>query len=184
MAATDPMTAERRRFSIRLPRPLWIGLALIGLLAVGVGPQLCNCIFDNKILMQRLRVDSSMEVEIWKDCSWEVSSPISYSIKKKGLPRTRFWSFAFVPPPALSRIRVELVQPDGCDIIAVVDALSPKSVFVLIDKRTGEAHPSLRHYDDRREFKKTLLSRFVRAAADKDYVIVERFCDKWQQSAE
>src|SRR5579864_4726420 len=29
MVATDPVTPETRRFSIRLPRPLWIGLAVM-----------------------------------------------------------------------------------------------------------------------------------------------------------
>src|SRR5262245_53069861 len=35
MATTDPMTPPRR--SIRLPRPLWIGLATAALVVVGVG---------------------------------------------------------------------------------------------------------------------------------------------------
>jgi len=37
MAATDPVTQEPRRFSIRLPRPLWIGLATVVLVVVAVG---------------------------------------------------------------------------------------------------------------------------------------------------
>jgi hypothetical protein len=35
MAATDPATPEPRRFLIRPPRPLWIGLALIVLICTG-----------------------------------------------------------------------------------------------------------------------------------------------------
>src|SRR6266487_2069478 len=37
MASTDPNTAESRRFSIRLPRPLWIGVATA---VIVVGPWL------------------------------------------------------------------------------------------------------------------------------------------------
>jgi hypothetical protein len=29
MSATDPITPERRRYAIKLPRPLWIGLATV-----------------------------------------------------------------------------------------------------------------------------------------------------------
>jgi len=32
MAASDPVTPECRRFSIRLPRPLWIGVATVVLI--------------------------------------------------------------------------------------------------------------------------------------------------------
>jgi hypothetical protein len=37
MAATGPITPEPRRFSIRLPRPLWIGLSAVVLAAVAIG---------------------------------------------------------------------------------------------------------------------------------------------------
>jgi hypothetical protein len=36
MAATDPMALERPRFSIRLPRPLWMGVATVLLVAATV----------------------------------------------------------------------------------------------------------------------------------------------------
>src|SRR5260221_5208354 len=37
MAATDLITRERRRVSIRLPRPLWIGVATVVLTSAGFG---------------------------------------------------------------------------------------------------------------------------------------------------
>jgi hypothetical protein len=37
MATTDPVTPDSPRFSIRLPRPLWIGLAAVALSIVAVG---------------------------------------------------------------------------------------------------------------------------------------------------
>ncbi len=37
MVATDPISPETRRFACRLPRPLWIGLAMVVLIVVAVG---------------------------------------------------------------------------------------------------------------------------------------------------
>lgn len=37
MAATDPITPEPRRFAMRLPGPLWIGLATVVFAVMGVG---------------------------------------------------------------------------------------------------------------------------------------------------
>lgn len=183
MAPDDLMVSEPGRSVVASRRTLWITLAAVILLGVvNFGPGCYYCLVENKVLIQRLRVDSTMELEIWHDCDWERSSPISYSIKKQGAPRTDCWPFAYLTM-GLDRVRVELVQVNGCDVIAIVDALSPKSVFVLIDKKTGDAYPSHKGYDEGEAYRKKLLSRFNAATPSKDYRLTEDFCDAWWESA-
>jgi hypothetical protein len=54
MAATDPMTAEPRRFSIRLPRPLWIGLATVALIVVAVGLRIGVPIYRQNVAIREI----------------------------------------------------------------------------------------------------------------------------------
>ena len=56
MSATDPTLPELRRFSIRLPRPLWIGLAAIVLVVVAVGLRVGVPIYRQ-------------QVALWEDCA-------------------------------------------------------------------------------------------------------------------
>ena len=54
MAATDPPTPELRRFSIRLPRPLWIGLAAAVLVVLGVGVQIGVPIYRQQVVIREI----------------------------------------------------------------------------------------------------------------------------------
>src|SRR6266478_2521471 len=55
MPATDPVTPDPRRFSIRLPRPLWIGVAAVVLSAVEVGVQFGLPIYRQQAAMREFK---------------------------------------------------------------------------------------------------------------------------------
>lgn len=54
MATTDPTTPESRRFSIRLPRPLWIGLATVVLVVVTIGLQFGVPIYRRHVAIREI----------------------------------------------------------------------------------------------------------------------------------
>jgi hypothetical protein len=54
MAATDPMTSEPRRYSIEMPRPLWIGVATIVLIVASVGLRIGIPIYRQELAIQKL----------------------------------------------------------------------------------------------------------------------------------
>jgi Leucine-rich repeat (LRR) protein len=62
MYATDPVTPEPRRFSIRLPRPLWIAISAMALVVVAVGLQIGAPIYRRNAALRELeRLDANVE---------------------------------------------------------------------------------------------------------------------------
>jgi hypothetical protein len=89
MAAIDPVTPEPRRFSIRLPRPLWIGLATALLVVVAVGLQLGIPIYRQEVAIREIErrggsVESYDPVPTWVIRIWLMWSE-SYSEKSDRL---------------------------------------------------------------------------------------------------
>jgi hypothetical protein len=54
MASPGPITPEPRRFSIRLPRPLWIGLVTVVLVVVAVGLPICTPIYRQQVAIREI----------------------------------------------------------------------------------------------------------------------------------
>lgn len=54
MAAIDPMTSEARRFSIRLPRPLWVGLVAVVMIVAYAGLRIGTPIYRQELAIQHL----------------------------------------------------------------------------------------------------------------------------------
>jgi hypothetical protein len=64
MSATDPMTLDPRRFSIRLPRPLWIGLFTGVLIVVATGLQIILPIWRQQRAIREIqRLGGRMVIE-------------------------------------------------------------------------------------------------------------------------
>jgi hypothetical protein len=64
MAATDPIAIERRRFSIRLPRPLWIGLATVVLVVFAAGLKIGTTIYRQHVAFREIeRVGGSVSTD-------------------------------------------------------------------------------------------------------------------------
>src|SRR5258708_31333390 len=62
MATTDPITPERRRFSICLPRPLWIGMAAAVLVVLAVGSRFGVPIYRQQVAIWEIeRLDGFVE---------------------------------------------------------------------------------------------------------------------------
>jgi len=55
MSAADPVTPERRRMSIRLPRPLWIGVAAVLLVVAAVGLRIGIPAYRQAILIREIK---------------------------------------------------------------------------------------------------------------------------------
>jgi hypothetical protein len=65
MAAVDPINPELRRFSIRLPRPLWIGVATVVLVVVGIALQIGLPIYREYAAIREIeRLGGNVEIEI------------------------------------------------------------------------------------------------------------------------
>ena len=56
MSATDPIIPEPRRLSIRLPRPLWIGVATAVLVVAGVGLRIGLPIYRRAVAIREIRL--------------------------------------------------------------------------------------------------------------------------------
>lgn len=54
MSATDPIAPEPRRISIRLPQPLWIGLAVVVLIGSAIGLQLGLPIYRRHVAIREI----------------------------------------------------------------------------------------------------------------------------------
>src|SRR5262245_39738563 len=70
MSDTDPVSSEPRCFSIRLPRPLWIGLAAIVLVVVAVGLRIGTPIYRQQVAIREIerlngRVDLRRQAPKW-----------------------------------------------------------------------------------------------------------------------
>lgn len=52
--SADPFTSETRRISIRLPRPLWIGLGTVVVVVAGVGLRIGVPIFRQQVAIQEI----------------------------------------------------------------------------------------------------------------------------------
>jgi internalin A len=66
MVATDPMTAESRQFSIRLPRPLWIGAAMVVLIVISVGLRIAVPIYQQELAIREVeRAGGSVPAVVW-----------------------------------------------------------------------------------------------------------------------
>jgi len=56
MAHTDSVTPEPRRFSIRLPRPLWIAMATFAVVVVTVGLRLGVPIYRQQVAVREIEL--------------------------------------------------------------------------------------------------------------------------------
>jgi hypothetical protein len=54
MSATDPVAPKPRRFSIRLPRPLWPGVAAVVLVVVALGLQFGVPIYQQHVAVREI----------------------------------------------------------------------------------------------------------------------------------
>ena len=68
--ATDPVTPEPCRFLIRLPRPLWIGLAAVVLVVVGVGLRIGVPAYRQQVAIREIerlggRIDRPSQIPFW-----------------------------------------------------------------------------------------------------------------------
>jgi hypothetical protein len=54
MATPDPIAFGRRRFSIRLPRPLWIGVAAVAATVIGVGLRIGTVVHRQQVAIREI----------------------------------------------------------------------------------------------------------------------------------
>src|SRR5262245_59311319 len=64
MSDTDPVSSEPRRFSMRLPRPLWIGIAAIVVVVVAVGLQIGTPVYLRYAAIQEIERAGGV---VWTD---------------------------------------------------------------------------------------------------------------------
>src|SRR5262249_29663202 len=112
---------------------------------------------DNVVWMDRVDLDSSTAIDIWQNCSWEVTMGLYYSVPARpGLP-TNYWLFALTPD---ADHRFHFLKVGDGDVVAIVEAGAPDRALILYDKVTGECYPVTADPGGK-EIGRRLLSRCV-----------------------
>ena len=118
MSATDPITPDPRRFSTRLPRPLWIGMATVGLVFVHVGLRIGVPIYRQHVAIREIQ-----------RLGGQVSTrEVRPHWARRWLPDSRIWLFDAVE-------RVNLAENKSADA-AVVHLRSMRGIATTLDYST------------------------------------------------
>ncbi len=133
-----------------------------------------DCVRHNKSAFFRLKANADTDIEIWCDCAFEISSPVSYTVSSRSTGRGPFCDFGdIINTEDLRRISLIVLPSNSINMIAVIDTAAPSEILILLDLDSMQSFPPIQYTgsEDQLLTGRRMLSQFTSCERESTFVL-------------